>query len=297
MGMVSEKLVKPSQSKNDSGVELQTQKTTKLLADKALKYSSIFWFLAILTGQWFFFYYIMSFYGYSVINNNMAIWNRWEAFGSTPYTSGDTLGNLVFAVHAIGAGVVAFGGALQLVPKVRAIAPTFHKINGYVYLVTVMCLALSGFYLSWIKGASPDTLSAVGTSINGFLILTFAYLTVKTARNRDITSHRKWAIRLFLVSNAQWFLRVGVFSYFINGTMLGGTPVFGDIFFPFWTFGCFLLPLGGAQLYFYATRSRNKNVKYATAGFLVTMTLLMLVGVVGLTPFLLQVMSGEQLTL
>jgi uncharacterized membrane protein len=276
--------------------EQHPEKKSLALAAGALNYSAIFWFLAILAGQWFFFYYIISFYGFSVINDNMEIWNRWEPLGSAPYKAGDSAGNLAFAAHTIGAGIVALGGALQLIPKVRSIAPTFHKINGYVYLITVLCLALSGFYLSWVRGASPDTLSAIGTSINGFLILGFAYLTVKTARKREITNHRKWAIRLFLVSNAQWFLRVGVFSYMITGTVFGGKPAFGDLFFTIWTFACFLLPLATAQLYFYASEHRNANLKFIAASVLIIFTLLMLVGVFGLTPFLLQILSGDPIT-
>lgn len=261
-------------------------------ANKCLNYSAVFWFLAILAGQWLFFYFIMAFYGFSVINDNLEIWNRWEALGSTPYKAGDAIGNLMFAAHAIGAGIVAFGGALQLIPKVRAKMPTFHKINGYVYLVTVFCLALSGFYLSWVRSASPDTLSAIGTSLNGFLILCFAYLTVQTARKKNIVSHRKWAIRLFLVSNAQWLLRVGVFSYFITGSVLGGKPAFGGAFFPFWTFGCFLVPLATAELYFYAKEKRAANIKIIASIVLITLTVLMLVGVLGLTPFLQQILNG-----
>ena len=171
MKTASENFSLPSGDENRSSGELRHGKPKVALANKLLKYSAVFWFLAILVGQWLFFYYIMTFYGFSVINDNMEIWNRWEPLGSTPHEAGDTTGNLIFAVHAIGAGIVAFGGALQLIPKVRTLAPTFHRINGYIYLVTVLCLAISGFYLSWVRGASPDIISAIGTSINGFLIL------------------------------------------------------------------------------------------------------------------------------
>ena len=271
----------------------QNKKIRLPSANQFYKYSAMFWFLAILVGQWLFFYFIMSFYGFSVINDNMEIWNRWEQLGTSPYHEGDTTGNIMFAVHAIGAGIVAFGGALQLIPKLRAVAPKFHKINGYIYLITVCFLALSGFYLSLIRGSSPGSLSAIGTSINGILILAFVYLTVKAAIKRDISTHRKWAIRLFLVSNAQWFLRVGTFSYLITGTTLGGSPGFGDIFFSLWTFGCYLVPLAAAQLYFYAAEKRNNVLKVASASVLVVLTILMLAGVLGLTPFLQMILSGE----
>ncbi|MFD2166982.1 DUF2306 domain-containing protein [Thalassotalea euphylliae] len=281
---------------NRSGSIDHAKKSQLALANSVLKYSALFWFLAILVGQWLFFYYIMAFYGFSVIENNMEIWNRWEPLGSRPYEEGDSAGNLAFAFHAVGAGIVAFGGALQLIPKVRTAAPKFHKINGYVYLITVFLLALSGFYLSWVRGASPDTTAAIGTSINGFLILGFAYFTVKTARNRKLADHKKWAIRLFLVSNAQWFLRVGVFSYLITGTMVGATPGFGDPFFAMWTFGCFIIPLAAAQLYFYGSSKSSVSIKYLTSCVLVTLTLLMCVGIFGLTPFLMQILSGEPIS-
>lgn len=271
------------------------KKSSAKMATQSLKYTAIFWFITTLVGQWFFFYYIIGFYGFSVINDNLEIWNRWEPMGSTPYKAGDFSGNLAFAAHAIGAGIVAFGGALQLIPKLRNTFPKFHKINGYVYLTTVFCLAISGFYLVWIRDPDPITLSGVGTTINGFLILGFAYFTVNRAINRDIASHRQWALRLFLVSNAQWILRLGVFSYMITGTMLGMSPAFGDLFFTIWTFACFALPLLTLQLYFYANKKRSNSLKIATSGVLFLLTILMMIGMAGFTPFLLTVMSGEKI--
>ncbi|WP_371188278.1 DUF2306 domain-containing protein [Thalassotalea maritima] len=274
----------------------QSKQGNTEFAKKLLTHSATFWFIAVFVGQWLFFYYIMAFYGFSVIENNLQIWNRWEAMGSSPYKEGDTLGNTAFAFHAIGAGIVAFGGALQLIPKVRALLPKFHKINGYIYLITVLLLAFSGFYLSWIRDASPGTLSATGTTINGLLIIAFAYLTVKSARRRKLAEHRKWAIRLFLVSNAQWFLRVGTFSYMISGSLIGAQPAFGDPFFSIWTFGCFFIPLAVAQLYFYASERPSTKLKYLASSALITLTIFMSLGIFGLTPFLLQILSDQPIT-
>jgi hypothetical protein len=272
------------------------KRTSKKSANQTLKYTTIFWFVTTLIGQWFFFYYIMAFYGFSVINDNMQIWNRWEPMGSTPYHAGDFAGNLAFAAHAIGAGIVAFGGALQLIPKIRNIFPKFHKINGYLYLTTVFSLAVSGFYLVWIRDPDPIDLAGVGTTINGFLILGFAYFTVRNAIKRDIANHRKWALRLFFVSNAQWILRLGVFSYLISGNLLGMKPAFGDLFFPIWTFGCFVLPLVVLQFYFYAKEKGSNGIKCVASVVLFVLTILMMIGMVGFTPFLLTVMSDQPIT-
>ena len=270
-----------------------TQRKSQKIANRSLKYTTIFWFVTALFGQWFFFYYIMGFYGGSVLNDNMEYWNVvFERFGVTPYHAGDSVGNLAFAAHAIGAGIVAFGGALQLIPKIRNSFPKFHKVNGYLYLSTVFLLAISGFYLVWIRDPDPVELNGIGTTINGFLILGFAYLTVRLAIKKDIANHRKWALRLFFVSNAQWILRIGTFSYLVTGSMLGMKPAFGDPFFYMWTFGCYVIPLLMLQLYFYAMEKGSNRVKYATSGLLFVITMLMIMGMVGYTPFLLKVMSG-----
>lgn len=270
-----------------------TQGSRPANKSRALNASAIFWFSMILVGQWIFFYYILAFYGYSVMSGNLEMWNVFEQFGSKPYVAGDSGGNTAFAAHALGAGIVAFGGALQLIPQIRTRFPKFHRINGYLYLCTVFLLALSGFYLVLIRGSSPDTLSAIGTCINGVFILWFAYMTVNTARKRDIKSHRKWALRLFLVSNAQWILRVGTFSYLISGKMMGMQPAFGDPFFKMWTFGCYLVPLLALQLYFFASERGNTAIQYFTTGVVAVLTIAMMIGVVGYTPFLQMIISGE----
>lgn len=270
-----------------------SQRVGPVKKSRVLNASAVFWFSMILVGQWIFFYYILAFYGYSVISGNLEMWNAFEQFGSKPFVAGDSGGNLAFAAHVLGGGIVAFGGALQLMPQIRNRFPKFHRINGYVYLCTVFLLALSGFYLVLIRGSSPDTLSAIGTCINGVFILWFAYMTVNTARNRDIKSHRKWALRLFLVSNAQWILRVGTFSYLISGNMVGMQPAFGDPFFKMWTFGCYLVPLLALQLYFFASERGNRTVQYFTTGVVAVLTIAMMIGVVGYTPVMQMIISGE----
>jgi hypothetical protein len=278
---------------NTQAQKASQQTKSSKIANQSLKYTTMFWFVTTLIGQWFFFYYIMGFYGTSVINDNMEYWNIvFERFGVTPFHAGDSTGNFVFAAHAIGAGIVAFGGALQLIPKVRNSFPKFHKINGYVYLTTVFSLAVSGFYLVWIRDPEPIGIPEIGTTINGFLILAFAYFTVRFAVKKNIATHRKWALRLFFVSNAQYTLRLGTFSYLVTGSMLGMNPAFGDPFFYMWTFGCYVIPLLTLQLYFYAQEKGSIGIKYATSGVLSVITLLMIMGMIGYTPFLLKVLSG-----
>jgi hypothetical protein len=248
-------------------------------------------------GQWAFFYYIAAFYGSSTFTGNFEIWNRLEALGRTPYVAGDTGGNIAYAAHALGAGIIAFGGALQLIPFIRNRFPTFHRWNGRLFLLTVTGLSLSGFYLVWIRGTSPSTLDALSTTLNGVLILAFAGLALRSAMARDISVHQRWAMRLYLVSNAQWFLRVGVFSYLVVNRAVGYDVSFSDPFFDFWRWGCFLAPIAVLQLYFLAKDRGGALTRTAMSGGLIALTLLMGVGIFAFAMFSQAMITGAPLGL
>lgn len=267
------------------------------IADIALNAAARFWFATAMLGQWAFFYYIAGFYGTSTLTGNLEIWNRLEVLGRTPYVPGDLTGNVAYAAHALGAGIIAFGGALQLIPGIRTRAPLFHRWNGRVFLVTVTALSLSGFYLVWVRGTSPSLVDAISTSFNGALILLFAFLTLKFALARKSAIHRRWAMRLYLVSNAQWFLRVGLFSYFIIMRALGVEASMSDPFLHFWTFGCYLVPLAVLELYFHARDKAGPAAPLATAGVLAALTLAMGTGILGFAMFSQAIVTGAPLPL
>lgn len=202
---------------------------------------------------------------------------------------------MVFLGHALGAGIVALGGALQLIPWLRTHAPTFHRWNGRVFLATVVILSLSGFYLAWIRLEPPQTLTELSPSINGVLILLFATLTLRTALARRFATHRRWALRLYLVSNAQWFLRIGVFGYFVVNQLLGREASFSDPFFYFWTFGCYLVPLAVLEIYLRVKESQSAIAKALFAGGLVMITILVSLGILGFGMFSQILISGAPL--
>lgn len=270
---------------------------TRSLSGGLLKASGIFWFVVALLGQWAFFYYIAAFYGSSTFTGNFEVWNRLQALGRTPYVAGATGGNIAYAAHALGAGIIAFGGALQLVPYIRKRFPSFHRWNGRLFLFTVTGLSLSGFYLVWIRQTSPSVIEGISTTLNGVFILTFAALALRTAMARNIASHQRWATRLYLVSNAQWFLRVGVFGYFVVNQMLGNQVSFGDPFFKFWTWGCYLVPLAMLQLYYVARDHGGALSRTATAGVLVALTLFMGVGIFAFSMFSQAIITGAPMGL
>jgi hypothetical protein len=99
------------------------------VADKALKAAAGLWFLVAVIGQWAFLYYIVAFYGPSTFTGNFQVWNR-NTFLNMTIVPGDTAGNLAFAAHTLLAAVIAFGGAMQLIPQIRARAISVHRWIG-----------------------------------------------------------------------------------------------------------------------------------------------------------------------
>lgn len=267
------------------------------LARLFLAATGMFWFAVMLLGQWAFFYYIAAFYGASTLSGDLEVWNRLQALGRTPYVAGDSFGNAAYAMHALAAGIIAFGGVLQLVPWIRTHAPTFHRWNGRVFLATVTGLSLSGFYLVWVRHTSPSAIEGLSTTLNGVLILSFAALALRTAMARNIASHRRWAMRLYLVSNAQWFLRVGVFAYFIVARMIGAEVSFGDPLIRAWTWGCYLVPLAVLQLYFLA-QDRGGALSRAIVGAgILALTLAMAAGIFAYSMFSQAIITGAPMGL
>src|SRR5215469_3165737 len=98
---------------------LANQVGSKSHAETALKAAAGFWFLVAVIGQWVFLYYIVAFYGRSTFTGNFQAWTK-NTFLKQGYIAGDRVGNLVFAAHALLAAVIAFGGAIQLIPQIRA---------------------------------------------------------------------------------------------------------------------------------------------------------------------------------
>lgn len=259
--------------------------------DRILGRTAAAWLALALIGQWAFFGYIAAFYGPNLAAGNYQAWAALSQLGATAYVAGDTTGNVVFGLHALAAGIIALGGAVQLIPRVRGRFPAFHRWNGRVYLATVTGLSLSGFWLIWVRQSSPVTPTQLSTSLDGLLILGFGALAWRKAVARDFASHRRWALRLYLVSNGQWFLRVGLFAYMVSATLLGAKAEPGP-FLRFWAAGCLLLPLALLELYFWAKARGNGWAGNLAAGAIAIAGAAMSVGAITYSLFAFTLVAG-----
>ena len=258
---------------------LTPARAAKPVASEALNAAARLWFAAAVIGQGMFLFYIARFYGPSTLTGNFQAW-RLNKMLIKGYVAGDTAGNLAFGAHVLMAAVVTFGGTLQLVPQIRARAPAVHRWTGRLFLVTAMGASLAGLYMTWVRRTSTG-LGAVAISLDAALILAFAALAWRTALARDFASHRRWAMRTFMVANGVWFLRVGVAPLALVTKALGGELSMASPVFTVWNFGCYLVPLAVLELYFRAREKAVPGGQLAMAGGLVALTALMSVGIVG----------------
>src|SRR5215469_9968580 len=178
------------------------------VANTALKATTRFWFVVAAIGQFVFAFAVASFYGLPALRGDYHGWSKFITHG---HVSGDTAGNFAVAMHVGSAVVIMLGGAIQLIPQVRNRFPTFHRWNGRIYLLTAVTASMAGLYMTWIRGSGGDLSQHIGGSLNAAVIWFCAAMALRYAMARDFKTHRRWALRLFLVTSAAYFYRIVFF--------------------------------------------------------------------------------------
>jgi hypothetical protein len=188
----------------------------------------------------------------------------------------------VFGAHVLMAAVMSFGGALQLVPQLRARAAAFHRWNGRVFLATAFAISAGGLYLVWVRHATTTFIGEVGISLNAALIFAFGALAWRDAAARRIASHRRWAMRTFMVANGVWFMRLGYMAWVIvNQGPVGMTDNLDGPFDVALGFAAYLVPLAGVEAYLRIQDRAGPTGKAVATGVLLVLTALTAVGVFG----------------
>jgi uncharacterized membrane protein len=250
-----------------------------LSADAALDASARLWWLVTALGQWIFISYVAGFYAPRLAQGGLAALQKAHLFNG--FIPGDSLGNVAVAGHILLAVIILGGGPLQLVPQIRARFPTFHRWLGRTYMLTAVASSVAGLYLIWTRPLFGPLVTNIATSVDGVLIIVFAAVALRHAIVRDIRTHRRWALRLFMVASSVWFLRVGFRAWdFLTGGIGVDPDEFGGPFVVAWHFGQYLLPLAVLELYFRARDSGKAQHRFAMALGLVAITILTGIGTI-----------------
>jgi len=242
------------------------------VADSALSAATKFWFVVTMLGQLVFGFTVASFYSMTAMRGDLHLWSRFITHG---YVVGDTMGNLAIVMHVGSAVVLMFAGGLQLVPQIRSRFPVFHRWNGRIYAFAAVAVSAAGLYMTWIRGSVGDLSQHMGSTLNAVLIWLCAAMAVRYAMARDFRTHLRWALRLFLVASASWFLRVAFFlTLLIFKGPIGFDPAtFSGPLLTSYTFGQTLVPLAILEIYLRAKDRPGALRRMATAGMLFVLTL------------------------
>ena len=237
-------------------------------AARAHSLSGGLWFLAAAAGQLMFIYYILVAY---LPKTLVGQFERWDEVGLIKgYEAGDGFGNLMFITHVLLAAIMTLAGLMQLTAPLRNWAPRLHRMSGRVFLVLAVYLALGGLWMVWGRGTRLNDIGAIASTLNTGLILVFAALTVHFAMKRDIARHRPWAMRLFMVANGVWFMRLFYGAWLLSVGPVGVSGQMNGWFDIFLAFGVMAIPLAGLQLYLSAQKSHSAALKWSST--LVTLT-------------------------
>jgi tetratricopeptide (TPR) repeat protein len=260
----------------------QSGQSLRKLADRALKAAAAFWFVVVVLGQLVFAFTVASFYGLSAARGNWQQWNKTMTHG---YTPGHPMGNLAVAIHLTSAVIIMFSGAIQLVPQIRRRAPSFHRWNGRIYFVTAFAISIAGLYMMWFRGTVGDLPQHLGQSLDAVLIMLCAAMALRYALARDFKTHRRWALRLFMVVSASLFIRAGIFlSFLLNHGPFGFNAVtFSGPFLTFMSFAQYLVPLAVLEIYLRTQDRAGASGRFAMAAGLFVLTLVMGAGIVTVT--------------
>lgn len=211
------------------------------------------WFAATAFGQFLFAAFVLLHYYPPTLAGDFAAWN--ERALITGHVPGDTAGNRQFALHVLAAAAMTLLGLVQLVPAVRRRWPALHRWSGRLFLGLATVLSLGGLWLVWVRGSYLTLNGALAITADGLLILACGFMAWRTASRRDLATHRRWALRTFILASGVWFMRVGYVAW---GIATGGSGIARGMAGPFdivWAWATHLLPLAMLELYFRSERA------------------------------------------
>ncbi|MEO0575019.1 MAG: DUF2306 domain-containing protein [Pseudomonadota bacterium] len=270
----------PENNMNDA--VMRSDSLVSELPQQIFRGTVVLWFSIAAIGHWIFLSYIVAVFFPPVAEHGLSALEGMHL--PSGFVEGDTLGNVASVSHVILAAIIIGGGPLQLIPAIRTRFPTFHRWLGRIYLLAAVSSAAGGLYMTWTRSTIGDVINQLGISGDGVLIIVFAALAVRFAIARDIKTHRRWALRLFMVASAVWFFRVGLMGWVM---VAGGAGInwesFTGPFLYVLGFAQYLLPLAMLEWYFRCQQEASNGQLMAFSATLFALTLYMIAGIITAT--------------
>lgn len=256
---------------------------TRSSADaRILRAAGVFWFLVALAGQWVFAYYIIFHYGLPLAAKGFPGFA--ETYLKDSYIPGGLAANMAIAAHVLFAVIIHGLGPLQFIPQIRNNFPKFHHFVGRAFLVAATIASLSGLYIVWVRGTDEGWLADTTNTLIAVCVFFFGAMALRHAMAREIDTHRRWALRLFLAANAVWFIRVALFATGFP-LMLAGISfeAYADQIIAAVHMTKLLVPLALLELYFWAQKSSSIRTRIVVAFMIIAATLFAGLGIFGIS--------------
>lgn len=218
-------------------------------------------YVAIAAGQIAFLVFLLAYYLPRTLSGDFARWNDKPLIDG--HIAGDDFGNAMFAVHVTFAAVITLTGLMQPISAIRAHWPSVHRWSGRIYLLSAVLLAVGGLWQTWARGSYLNVVGAGGTTLNAFLILGAGIMALRMALAKRFAAHRRWALRLFVLASAVWFIRV---FYMAWAMATGGAGIGENLDGPFDLavgYLATLLPLAVTDLYLRAAANGGAAQRWA----------------------------------
>ena len=248
------------------------------LGRQSVELTARLWFTVAAVGHWLFVAYILAVFYPPIAARGLSGLEGMHL--PSGFIEGDLVGNLASVSHVLLAALVIGGGPLQLIPAIRTRFPTFHRYLGRSYVLAAVVSAIGGLYMTWTRSPIGDVWSKLGITGDGILILVFSAIAVWHAMNRRMATHRRWAMRLFMVVSAVWFFRIGLMSW---SMLTGGIGIDWETFTgPFLYvlgFAQYGLPLVMLEWYFHCQRQASPTLQFTFATTLLALTGVTAIGI------------------
>ena len=143
------------------------------------------------------------------------------------------------------------GSRWSSTPDSEARVASFHRWNGRICLLTAFAASAIDLYLVWSRGAFGSVVERIGTSVDTVLIIVCVVVALRYAIARDTTTHRRRALRLFMVVAGIWFLRAGLMSWIVvnMGPVGFNAETFHEPLLDFLALASYLLPVAALEIY------------------------------------------------
>ncbi len=201
--------------------------------DKMLRVTGTILVATVWTSALIFGLYILAFYAAALFDGDVARWNKGLPNLYNPEQPAATIG---IGVHFAAGGVILILGCIQLLEKVRARFPAFHRWTGRVYIVACLLTSIGGLVFIFLQGTVGGTVMSIAFGLYGILMFVAAVETMRHAMARRIEQHRAWSLRLFALAIGSWLYRMdyGLWIFLMGG--VGMKDFFGpfDYFMDFW---------------------------------------------------------------